>query len=65
MNAAEGLRGAGFDGEVKLVGTERCLPYDQPPLSKKALLEGPGSGKEPHRPATWYDDHSVALRQGL
>jgi 3-phenylpropionate/trans-cinnamate dioxygenase ferredoxin reductase subunit len=37
LHAAEGLRREGFDGEVVLIGDERHLPYDRPPLSKAAL----------------------------
>jgi 3-phenylpropionate/trans-cinnamate dioxygenase ferredoxin reductase subunit len=37
--AAEGARTAGFDGRVVVVGDERELPYERPPLSK-AVLRG-------------------------
>jgi NADPH-dependent 2,4-dienoyl-CoA reductase/sulfur reductase-like enzyme len=39
VRTAQALRAAGYDGEVVLVGEERTLPYDKPPLSK-ALLAG-------------------------
>ena len=39
LSAAEGLRANGFDGPLTLVGAERHLPYDRPPLSKQ-LLQG-------------------------
>ena len=39
VRAAKGLRSAGWEGEVVLVGEEEHLPYDRPPLSK-ALLAG-------------------------
>lgn len=35
--AATGLRAAGFEGEVVLVGEEPHEPYDRPPLSKRLL----------------------------
>lgn len=35
--AATGLRTAGFDGEIVLLGDEPHAPYDRPPLSKKLL----------------------------
>ncbi len=35
--AATGLRSAGFEGEIVLVGDEPHAPYDRPPLSKKLL----------------------------
>ncbi len=37
LRAAEAVRGAGFTGEVVVVGDERHLPYNRPPLSKEAL----------------------------
>jgi NADPH-dependent 2,4-dienoyl-CoA reductase/sulfur reductase-like enzyme len=37
LRAAEGLRRAGFDGELTLVGAETHKPYDRPPLSKQIL----------------------------
>jgi 3-phenylpropionate/trans-cinnamate dioxygenase ferredoxin reductase subunit len=37
--AAEAARARGFDGRVVLVGDERELPYERPPLSK-AVLRG-------------------------
>jgi NADPH-dependent 2,4-dienoyl-CoA reductase/sulfur reductase-like enzyme len=60
--AAEALRGAGFAGEVVLIGDERHEPYERPRLSKSVLL-----GEEPAaaafiRPREWYAAHGVALR---
>ncbi len=37
LNAAEALRREGFDGPVVLIGAEKHLPYDRPPLSKQVL----------------------------
>jgi NADPH-dependent 2,4-dienoyl-CoA reductase/sulfur reductase-like enzyme len=37
LQACEGLRHAGFDGSLALVGEEPRLPYDRPPLSKEFL----------------------------
>lgn len=36
--AAEALRRRGFDGRLTLVGEEKHLPYDRPPLSKQLLF---------------------------
>lgn len=41
LRAAEQLRAAGYTGPVTLVGEERYLPYNRPPLSKE-LLADPG-----------------------
>jgi 3-phenylpropionate/trans-cinnamate dioxygenase ferredoxin reductase subunit len=35
--AVETLRSEGFEGSISLVGQERHLPYDRPPLSKQVL----------------------------
>ena len=37
---AESLRHRGYSGKVLLVGAESHLPYERPPLSKQALIEG-------------------------
>ena len=37
LRAAQALRRAGFDGGLVVVGAERHLPYDRPPLSKEVL----------------------------
>lgn len=59
VQTAVQLREQGWTGEVLLIGAERHLPYDRPPLSKAVLLgsrnsgsEGPGGGTPPgDRPA--------------
>jgi len=37
VRTAQGLRAAGYDGEIVLIGEESRLPYDKPPLSKGYL----------------------------
>jgi NADPH-dependent 2,4-dienoyl-CoA reductase/sulfur reductase-like enzyme len=37
LRAAEALRREGFEGALILIGAERHLPYDRPPLSKEIL----------------------------
>ena len=38
-SAATGLRAAGYDGRLTLIGAETRAPYDRPPLSKAALTD--------------------------
>jgi 3-phenylpropionate/trans-cinnamate dioxygenase ferredoxin reductase component len=46
--AAEALRRHGFEGRLHLVGEERHLPYDRPPLSKQLLLDQQRADDLPH-----------------
>lgn len=41
LRTAEALRRAGFTGALTIVGEERHPPYNRPPLTKAALLDGP------------------------
>jgi 3-phenylpropionate/trans-cinnamate dioxygenase ferredoxin reductase subunit len=59
--AAEGLRDAGFEGRVVLVGSEPEQPYERPPLSKGLLLgESERSGIFV-QDETWWAEHDVEL----
>ena len=62
--AAEALRGAGFKGEVLLIGEERHPPYERPPLSKELLAGTIEIEKIYVRPPAWYGDNGIALRLG-
>ncbi len=62
--AAVALRDEGFDGEIHLVGAERQLPYNRPPLSKGYLR-----GEDPFEaqlvnPADAYAQKGIELRLG-
>jgi 3-phenylpropionate/trans-cinnamate dioxygenase ferredoxin reductase component len=62
--AAEALRDEGFEGPIVLIGAERELPYERPPLSKSYLRgEAPRSDARVHD-ESWYGDHEVELRTG-
>ena len=39
LRTAESLRRSGFAGEITLIGAEKHLPYNRPPLSKALLAE--------------------------
>lgn len=62
VHAIGALRAGGFRGEIVLIGAERHLPYDRPPLSKESLRYGPEL--ELLREAGWYDDRGVTLMLG-
>jgi len=40
LRTAESLRANGFTGPITVIGDEGSLPYNRPPLSKEALLDG-------------------------
>ena len=40
LRAAESVRGAGYEGEITVIGHEPHHPYNRPPLSKEALANG-------------------------
>jgi len=63
-SAALGIRDAGFDGEVVLIGDEPSLPYERPPLSK-AFLRGEVADESIRlrAPATW-DEKGIEVRTG-
>jgi NADPH-dependent 2,4-dienoyl-CoA reductase/sulfur reductase-like enzyme len=62
--AADAVRAAGFEGIVTLVGAEKHVPYDRPPLSKQ-LLDGRKSITDiALRPEGHYAERSVELRLG-
>jgi 3-phenylpropionate/trans-cinnamate dioxygenase ferredoxin reductase subunit len=59
--AAEELRAAGFDGRVLLIGAERELPYERPPLTKDYLRgESPREKAYVHEQG-FYEQHQIAL----
>ncbi|HEY2190751.1 MAG TPA: FAD-dependent oxidoreductase [Actinomycetospora sp.] len=61
---AEGLREAGYDGEVVLLGAEEHRPYDRPPLSKDYLQGATDQDGVFLQSAEWYGEHGVELRTG-
>ncbi len=63
-SAAAQLRERGFDGRVVLVGSERELPYERPPLTKEYLRGEADREKAYVRPAEFYDEHEVELLAG-
>jgi 3-phenylpropionate/trans-cinnamate dioxygenase ferredoxin reductase subunit len=64
VRAAETLRSEGFEGRVILIGDERHLPYDRPPLSKKVLTGETTPESTTLRDATFYDGNQIELVLG-
>ena len=62
--AAEGARTAGFDGRVVLVGDEKELPYERPPLSKAVLRGEAAPDTTRVHDHTFYDTHDIELLSG-
>lgn len=46
IRSVEAARKAGYDGVITLIGSERHLPYDRPPLSKNFLRDNPAPGPQ-------------------
>ena len=62
---AEALRENEFTGSITLVAAEDHLPYERPPLSKE-YLAGKGSFDDTVvKPAAWYEENNVTLKQGV
>ena len=60
--AAQGLREAGFDGRIVLIGEEPSLPYARPELSKGYLLGGKVMADVLVHPAGFYAEHDIEVR---
>jgi NADPH-dependent 2,4-dienoyl-CoA reductase/sulfur reductase-like enzyme len=63
LRAAETLRHEGYDGRLVMLGDERHLPYDRPPLSKE-LLAGEWEPDQIALRKQPYDDLDLDLRLG-
>ena len=61
---AAGLRDAGWDGSITLIGAEPELPYERPHLSKGYLAGTVPRAKLPLRPAAQYRDLRVDVMVG-
>jgi 3-phenylpropionate/trans-cinnamate dioxygenase ferredoxin reductase component len=64
-NAAATLRDEGFSGPVVLISREPDVPFGRPPLSKTYLRSEEDLAGWYVRPAGWYAEHDVELRNGV
>ena len=62
--AAITLREEGADGTVTLIGAEKELPYERPPLSKAYLRGDVPFDKALVRPAAFYAEHGIETMFG-
>ncbi len=63
LRAVETLRGLGYGGELVLIGAEKHLPYDRPPLSKEILQGRWEPDRLPLRKRPW-EELRIDLRLG-
>jgi len=64
LQAAISLRQDGFTGRITLIGGEKGLPYQRPPLSKTYLKSGDAAALR-LRPATFFAKSDIELIDGL
>jgi len=63
--AAAVLREKGWSGDVVLIGAERQLPYNRPPLSKGYLRGADRFEDQLVNNAAFYQEHHIELRLGV
>jgi 3-phenylpropionate/trans-cinnamate dioxygenase ferredoxin reductase subunit len=59
LHTALSARDAGYDGDILLIGDERSLPYQRPPLSKGYLAGKIAASALPIRPQEVLDKHRI------
>lgn len=62
--AVRTLRRRGFDGQIALIGAERHLPYQRPPLTKEYLASGDADGLTLLQ-RDWCEANNVTLHLGV
>lgn len=63
-NIAAGLRQAGHQGPIDLIGDEPMAPYHRPPLSKAYLKGAAAAESLKLRPESWYEVNAITLHLG-
>jgi 3-phenylpropionate/trans-cinnamate dioxygenase ferredoxin reductase subunit len=63
--AAEELRDQGFDGRVVLIGDERELPYERPPLTKDYLRDEAKREQAMVHDSGFYEEREIELVTGV
>ncbi|MFN0024712.1 MAG: NAD(P)/FAD-dependent oxidoreductase [Parvularculaceae bacterium] len=62
---AQSLRQAGFAGNIVLIGAERALPYQRPPLSKAYLQGAMAADRLSLKPEAFFAQNAIDLRLGV
>jgi 3-phenylpropionate/trans-cinnamate dioxygenase ferredoxin reductase subunit len=62
--AVASLKQHRFEGRIVVIGEERYLPYQRPPLSKKFLAGKLSAERLFFKPASFYDDPGIDLHLG-
>jgi 3-phenylpropionate/trans-cinnamate dioxygenase ferredoxin reductase subunit len=65
LSVAENLRRGGFTGQLTMIGDERHLPYDRPPLSKEVLSGLWPDAKTQFRDRSTFSELDIDLRLGV
>ena len=61
---AEELRAIGHEGPIRLIGAEKTLPYQRPPLSKSFLAGKVDEERMILNPQEYYDELKIDLQLG-
>jgi len=64
VSAAAGMRAAGWDGEILLLGDEPELPYRRPPISKEIVRGDKAADEIRIKPQDWYTSQHIELLTG-
>ncbi len=59
------LRREGFAGSIRLIGSEKYLPYDRPPLSKGVMKAGIEMDRLAFLNAAGYEKHGTEVELGV
>lgn len=65
VSAAAGMRSAGWEGEIVLIGDEPELPYRRPPVSKEIIRGDKTADQIRIKPEAWYADNDIRLLTGV
>ena len=64
VSAAAGMRSAGWEGEIVIIGNEPELPYRRPPVSKEIVRGDKDADQIRIKPEAWYADNDIQLLTG-